>query len=309
MAFPLPIDIADLSYSIKEYFGNYDNIKVIINKINEYLIYVDSSLNIKPSKFYVDGSLSSRDVSINFLYNNVGPGPGAVTYSYVDGSLNVKTSFLYVDSSLNVKANISYIDSSLSLRDVSIAFLDASKAYKSYVDGSLNVKSNTTHNHNLNNLSEKSYNSLSDKPLNCAVPIYSTPANPTPITGASDTMLGLGNTLNITPLKSGNIKLSIRYFSAAVGTTSSSNIFRLRRGTGAVPVNGAAATGTVIGGTDGGGYAIAVGATAAPIVRNVIVMGSSIGVATWFDLSVTKASGLTSITASGIEVTLEELSY
>jgi hypothetical protein len=142
-----------------------------------------------------------------------------------------------------------------------------------------------------------------------ANPKYLTPANPTNLTSTSYTHFGLGSTLNITPLLSGKIQFTIKYLPSAVGTFSGTNSFRVAYGTGTPPANAAAATGSVVGGTDLGGGAVAVGSTPAPIVRNVIVTGLTLGTAYWFDIQGSKNSGFTSMGMSSIEVTITELPY
>ena len=112
-----------------------------INKAD--LTYVVNSDAFKADKTYVDASLAARDASITYLFNNIGS--GFATYSYVDGSLNVKADKTYVDGSLNVKTNKTYVDSSLSARDVSIAYLNTNKADLTFTVTQLALKSNITY--------------------------------------------------------------------------------------------------------------------------------------------------------------------
>ena len=94
--------------------------------------YIDGSLNVKTNKTYVDGSLGARDISINWLKDNT------YTKPYIDGSLNTKTSKTYVDGSLGA-------------RDISINWIRNNTYTKIYIDGSLN--------------SLKSYNSIQDSSI------------------------------------------------------------------------------------------------------------------------------------------------
>jgi hypothetical protein len=107
------------------------------------------------NKAYVDGSLALRDTSIAWLNTNKANTSALASYTlktYVDGSLALrdtsiawlntnKTSFTYVDGSLNVRTTKTYVDGSLSLRDTSIAWLNTNKA-------------SSTHTHTLNSLTD-----------------------------------------------------------------------------------------------------------------------------------------------------------
>jgi hypothetical protein len=142
-----------------------------------------------------------------------------------------------------------------------------------------------------------------------AIPIYLTPANPTNLTSSSYTMFGLGGTIKITPLKSRKIRLTLTFFPTAVGTGSGMNNYKVAYGSGSAPANGAAATGTVVGGTYQGGGAIAVASTPPSIVRNIIVTGLVAGTQYWFDVQGAKNASYTSMGMSNIEATLQELPY
>jgi hypothetical protein len=142
-----------------------------------------------------------------------------------------------------------------------------------------------------------------------AAPLYLTPANPTNLTSTNYTMFGLGSTLKITPLKSGKVKFSISFFPSAVGIASAMNNYKLAYGSGAAPINGAAATGTVVGGVYTGGGAVAAASTPAPIVREIIVTGLTPGTQYWFDIQGQKASGYTSMGMATIESNITELPY
>ena len=98
------IVINDIPYVQKDQFGTYDNIDIIVERINDYLAifdvcigvskeYVDTQDSLRTPYNYVDSSLSQRDNSLNYLYNNY------TTKTYVDGSLSQR------DSSLNVIFN------------------------------------------------------------------------------------------------------------------------------------------------------------------------------------------------------------
>jgi hypothetical protein len=173
---------------------------------------------------------------------------------------------------------------------------------------SLDSKSATSHNHNLADLSEKNYNSLTDKPIDGAVPQYLNPASPTNLTSNSYLMFGLGSIIHIIPLKSGKVRFTIGFYPSGVGTNGLNN-YKVAYGSGAAPINGAAATGTVGGGTHQGGAAISLSSTTAMIIRNIIVTGLTLNTAYWFDVQGAKYSTNTSLGMSNIEATLEELPY
>jgi hypothetical protein len=126
-------------------------------------------------------------------------------------------------------------------------------------------------------------------------------------------MFGLGSTIHITPTKSGKVRFTISFYPQGVGPGL--NSYKISYGTGTAPINGVAATGTVVGGTYSGGAVSAapvdggVSATPALIVRDVIVVSLTPLTAYWFDVQGAKATGSTSMTMSVIEATLEELPY
>ena len=141
-----------------------------------------------------------------------------------------------------------------------------------------------------------------------AAPAYFQPGNPTNITSTAFQMFGLGGTLKITPLKTGKVRFTISFFPGGVGATAT-NSFKISYGSGAAPVNGAAATGTVIGGTYSGGAIVSVSATPAAVTRNVVVTGLSAGTAYWFDVQGARNTANTSVGLGGTESTVEELPY
>jgi hypothetical protein len=141
-----------------------------------------------------------------------------------------------------------------------------------------------------------------------ASPSYFTPASPTNLTSNSFLMFGLGSTFAITPVKSGKVRFTIKYGPGGVGITAL-NSFKIAYGTGAAPANGAAATGTVVGGTDQGGAFVSANGTPSLINRNVIVTGLTLNTAYWFDIQGAKNASHTSVGMGSVEATLEELPY
>lgn len=163
------------------------------------------------------------------------------------------------------------------------------------------------HNHALNNLSEKSYNSLSDLPI-LANSVSLTPANPASITGNGARMFGLGALVTFRPIKTGKVLFFIEFIPTGSGTPSSQSSYRLAYGTGVPPANAAVATGTQFDTADSGSvYAIQVGYPSTPVIHN-FCLSLSANTTYWFDVQGTKAAGATGIGMSNIRITIIELS-
>lgn len=178
------------------------------------------------------------------------------------------------------------------------------------VKDSLDGKSATGHNHNLNDLAEKSYNSLTDKPVisNGAAPATFVPANPTGTSQSSYRMMGLGATLKMTPLKSGKIRFTINGKNTGTQAGLEINI-KVSYGTGVAPVNGVAAAGFVVGGTYNNGIVGTAGGCTSTFMKDVIVTGLSVGTEYWFDLQICRGSVSGTVQVSNLEATFEELPY
>lgn len=171
-----------------------------------------------------------------------------------------------------------------------------------------NGKADAAHNHNLNDLSEKSYNSLTDKPVNGAAPATFTPANPTGVSVNTYRMQGLGSVISMTPLKSGKIRITIS--GKCLGTATAEIGIKLAYGTGVPPINGVAASGTVIGSTYANGIVATAGACTSIFSKSVIATGLTIGTAYWIDLQIARTSALAAtVSVQQLEATLEELPY
>jgi hypothetical protein len=175
---------------------------------------------------------------------------------------------------------------------------------------SLDGKSSTGHNHNLNDLAEKSYNSLTDKPVNGAVSTSYAPANPSALTGVGTFMFGLGSTLVITPLKTGRVMFFFNFIPTGAGTPSGMSTYQLAYGTGAAPANGGVATGTNFDSSDSGSnYTASISAPQNIHTHCFIISGLVVGTAYWFDVKGTKATGATNIGMSKIRCSIIELPY
>ena len=140
-----------------------------------------------------------------------------------------------------------------------------------------------------------------------ASPGYFTPTNPSQIAGAAFKMLGLGSTIHLTPARTGKVRLTLSYGGIAVGTGATGST-KIAYGSGTAPLNGAAATGTVVGGTYTVGGTAAASSTETVITRSVIVQGLTVGTSYWFDVQANCSMG-TSAGVTKVEATLEELPY
>jgi hypothetical protein len=105
-----PINIDNIPYSVKEYFGGYDNIKTVIDLINASLVQIDPSGNVALSLSYIDTSFGARDVSIAALNS-------------------IKATIAYVNSSIGARdTSIAYVNAGVAAADVSVAWLNTFKA-------------------------------------------------------------------------------------------------------------------------------------------------------------------------------------
>jgi hypothetical protein len=95
-------------------------------------------------------------------------------------------------------------------------------------------------------------------------------------------MAGFGSTCKITPVYSSRVHLAI-VGNLANATINDSAYVILRYGTGTAPVNGAAVAGTAVTGELAGTSSTATGAL--PFNASGVVVGLTVGVAIWFDLS------------------------
>jgi hypothetical protein len=183
---------------------------------------------------------------------------------------------------------------------------DAHYTTEKLVKDSLDGKSDAGHNHSLNNLVEKSFNSLTEKPVGAASVMF-TPANPTGTMSTSYLMMGLGATIKFTPAKYGIIRLSIDGIGKTTGGTGYAWLLKIAYGTGVAPFNGSAAAGTVVGAILNPSIAMT-SLWAVPFSKTVIITGLSVGVAYWFDIQFAVVGGGVA-TLSGLTATVNELQY
>lgn len=118
---------------------------------------------------------------------------------------------------------------------------------------------------------------------------FSTPTDPVAIAGTTFLMLGLAGA--ITPVKTGSVVFMICGTDETAGATAEGASWQIAYGTGTAPVNGAAATGTVVGVAQ---RSIADAATAVHVVPFSIavrVTGLTLSTAYWFDLQLKEIGG------------------
>src|SRR5439155_2819066 len=124
-----------------------------------------------------------------------------------------------------------------------------------------------------------------------------------PVGTASTTGVMMGLAGSITPNRTGNVLIIISgdIFN---NTINDGGTVQIRTGTGTAPINGAALTGTVRGGTPA--TTAAVGSEKSPFSVNAVVTGLTLGTAVWLDLGVAAVIGGTAtvenISISAVEV-------
>lgn len=131
-------------------------------------------------------------------------------------------------------------------------------------------------------------------PLPGTVTLQTAAVSPTGTTSLTGTMAGFGTvtwgTALFTPAKSGKVIVTIN--GSITNNSTGSSAVNIRWGTGLIPVNGAAFTGTSVGGT---ASRSALGANiAVPFSISGIITGLTVGVQIWLDAAV--ASGTTGTT-------------
>lgn len=129
----------------------------------------------------------------------------------------------------------------------------------------------------------------------------SQPGNPTGTVSATAVMMGLAGA--ITPMSTGRVLvlLSGAIFNAGIGQGATP---QLSYGTGAAPVNGAALTGTQVGGAPP--YVSATIAGKCPFTLNAVVSGLTLKTPIWVDMALSAQTAGTA-TVSNLSLTLVEL--
>jgi hypothetical protein len=125
--------------------------------------------------------------------------------------------------------------------------------------------------------------------------------SPTGTTSATPVMMGFGSFCKITPVTTGRVRMGIR---GALGNTSASitDSVQFRYGTGTAPANGAAASGTTVGGNIGVTSPAAASAVSA-FPLEAVVTGLTVGTQIWFDASVFVNAGTSVMNAASCDAT------
>ena len=132
-------------------------------------------------------------------------------------------------------------------------------------------------------------------------------ANPAATTSTTGVMMGLA--VAITPRVSGKLIVFVSG-QGDQGTGDNGFKFDIRYGTGTAPTNGAALTGTQIGGVVTGQVVGSTSTTDVPTLpfsHQGIVSGLTVGTAYWIDISFGAVGGTTTATASKVNVSVIEL--
>ena len=128
-----------------------------------------------------------------------------------------------------------------------------------------------------------------------AASAQSSPSNPTGTSNTSGVMMGLAG--SITPAKSGNLLIVISG-DITNSTAADGGKVQIRYGTGTAPSNGAALTGTAVGGLVRKTNPASGAATYDPFSVQAIVSGLVIGTAIWLDVSLAAITGGTATIAN-----------
>lgn len=131
---------------------------------------------------------------------------------------------------------------------------------------------------------------------NVGTPTVFQPSNPTGTTSTTGVMMGLGSTCAFTPVST---RVLVSFTGTIKNDTNGGGAFiGIRWGTGAAPANGAALTGTLVGGTpqlNPGTSGYSSGGAFFPISQTVAITGLTPGTAIWLDLELGSITTGTSI--------------
>src|SRR6266705_2914519 len=116
---------------------------------------------------------------------------------------------------------------------------------------------------------------------NQAAPLQYSPSNPTGTTSSTGVMMGLGN--SITPIGTGRLSITISGTIFNAGGVGDGAKVQIRQGSGSLPTNGAALTGTAVGGQVQ--FVSSTTAERVPFALQAVVTGFTPGVAIWIDVA------------------------
>lgn len=126
--------------------------------------------------------------------------------------------------------------------------------------------------------------------------------NPTGTTSLTGVMMGLAYTF--TPTYTGNVEINISGDSVNSGPASDGALIQVRYGTGTAPVNGAAPSGTALGGNID--YISANSSERSPFYVGGTAIGLTLGTTYWFDIQLTAVGGGTA-TIQDVSGSLQEV--
>lgn len=135
-----------------------------------------------------------------------------------------------------------------------------------------------------------------------AAPVFATPADPTGTASSTGVMMGLAQ--SITPRGTGRVLAIVTGSMANDNAVFSGAVAGIRYGTGAAPANGAALTGTLVGGSPAVDSTVSMQRDA--FAAHAVVTGLVPGTPYWFDLAIARVTGGTA-SASRLTFTLIEL--
>ena len=143
-----------------------------------------------------------------------------------------------------------------------------------------------------------------------ATPAWFNPGNPTGTTSNSYRAMGLGTTVHITPLFTGNVLFEFHFQMFQVNNTGTqAGQFILEYGSGTAPTNNqyGAVAGTTIGVTTTVQSSVAVGSQIHDYGQSIIVKGLMPGTAYWFDVAMERTSGTATASVQGVTCVLMEV--
>jgi len=132
--------------------------------------------------------------------------------------------------------------------------------------------------------------------LNNAV-LQGTGGNPTGTTSSVGVMMGVGSSCKLTPVYSGRVKIEF-YGQQYNSTAADASLSSIRWGTGTPPSNGAALSGTQVGGSIAITQPAGSGGFGLSLANGGIITGLTPGTAYWFDIGLTASGGGTATVAN-----------
>jgi hypothetical protein len=128
--------------------------------------------------------------------------------------------------------------------------------------------------------------------------------NPTSTTSTSLVMAGIGGAWKFTPLQTGMLEIGV-FGSMNNGTTGDGTTLKIAYGTGTAPVNGAAATGTLLGNPITVTFVTGEITSGVPFSFYEYITGLTVNTQYWFDIQFESVTGGTS-SLTNLHVTAEE---